>query len=146
MWRFRFPAWPDVRISRFGVAAIQLGLLWASVWRGLDYLLFPDQETRSLSLIEQAMPLIGWGLCFTVLGVVGLVAWQFRSLAVVSVVHGFLVGAYAAFAVGFMWDITHVPGGFDGGWRTATGWVCVQCVAHTVIAQASLEAWRSRRA
>lgn len=131
--------WPEV-------VAIQVCVLLAAVLRGLDYLIPPDGNTQTLSIIEKLVSIEVWGGLFLIGGVVGLLGlllprppiWPFASIG-----HVLLLAAYGGFAVGaFLEVFSRDP---VEGWRTPFDWMLVFVVIHWGFADASIDAWRDDR-
>lgn len=128
--------WPEV-------VAIQFCVLIAALARGLDYLLPPHADARTLSVIEQVMPVWWWGILFILGAVLGLAGLVVDRYPVSFAGHAVLVAVYAGFTVGAMCDVaTRSP---IEGWRTPADWLLVFVVVHWGFADAAIDVWRERR-
>ncbi|QWS68148.1 membrane protein [Gordonia phage VanLee] len=131
--------WPEV-------VAIQACVLFAAVFRGLDYLIPPDGNLRTLSVVERLVSVEVWGALFLIGGLMGLFGLVVRRPPLIpftSIAHVLLLAVYGGFAVGAFCDVI----GRDPieGWRTPMDWLLVFVVIHWGFADASIDAWRDDR-
>ncbi|QCG77035.1 membrane protein [Gordonia phage Ewald] len=131
--------WPEV-------VAIQVCVLLAAVFRGLDYLIPPDGNKAALSVVERLVSIETCGVLFLVGGLVGLVGLVLPRpplMPFTSIGHVLLLAAYGGLAVGAGFEVF----GRDPieGWRSPVDWVLVFVVIHWGFADASIDAWRDDR-
>ncbi|QBI97714.1 membrane protein [Gordonia phage Dogfish] len=131
--------WPEV-------VAIQACVLLAAVLRGLDYLIPPDGDTRTLSVVERIVSIETCGVLFLIGGLMGLLGLVLRRPPLIpftSIAHVILLATYGGFAVGAFFETF----GRDPieGWRTPVDWLLVFVVIHWGFADASIDAWRDDR-
>ena len=181
------------------VVAVQAGLFVAMLWRGFDYVSPPDEEVKTLTAVEQALPFSAWGGLFLVAALAGLLGLRWVRWPLTALAHYLAVALYFSFGLGSLvsimdrikqppswlavawivtimgaslitvavvrrWAARYLTLAWTGvglgavgsvvilassagvyGWRTATGWLFVQCIAHLMCARASSDTWREHR-
>ncbi|WP_411815481.1 hypothetical protein [Gordonia sp. SND2] len=127
--------WPEV-------VAVQVCLLFAAAWRGLDYLTPPDPASSALSVIEKTAPMTIWGILFLSGGLIGLIGLRFDRWPLAAAGHVLAIAGYGAFAVGSAIEVFgRSP---VEGWRTPVDWLMF-AIIHWAFADASVDVWRERR-
>ena len=105
--------------------------------QGIDYLLRPAESTALLNAVEAIVPLRGWGVLFTVPGLLGFIAIRRRGWKLASICHAALVGAYAGVGIGIILSVVHAQQVW--GWGPAALWLATAC-AHCLFAL--VDVWR----
>ena len=92
------------------VLVIQLGILFACLTRGLDYLRRDNDLTSVLSRVQDSAPLPAWGTLFIGAAVIAVIGMIGRWGTLVGVGH-FIAGiAYGGIAFGLLLETGYGPG------------------------------------
>lgn len=127
--------WPEVVL-------VQVCLLTAAIWRGIDYLVPPDPTSSALSVVERTAPMWAWGALFMIGGIVGIVGLRVDTWPLAAIGHVLVLAGYAAFGVGSAIEVLgRTP---IEGWRTPVDWILL-AVVHWAFADASVDVWREKR-
>lgn len=112
------------------------GSLGAALFRGVDYLLLPQQET-GLSAAETALPISHWGALLIAGVMLAVVGYLVHRWPVTILGHALLAGIFAAFGIGEI--VTGLANIAGDELRTGVTFLCVQAVLH---AELTVVAWR----
>lgn len=121
-----------------GAATLAVGLILcgALIGRGVDYL-WVARDPRSLTLVEQAMPLPAWGALFSLSAVLVLVGMAGRWFW--PILLGAVLGAaaYTTLGLGILWG---------GEWDGVRGWLSLLALGGVWAVIAAATAHKRRRA
>lgn len=126
-------SWEPARLSTLDSISVTVWLCFASMLRGLDYLLpaSPEGSTKSLTVVEDAMPLPVWGMLFLGFSALLLAAVLMKIHRLVYLSHWTLGVVTAALAVGLGAEYLTRPWG--DGIRSA-GTLAVVAALYLIIA------------
>lgn len=134
-----------VILRPLAIRLIEKLILLQVLFRGLDYILLPDDKPpiATLYVVERALPLDAWGWGFIAWGLIAYLGMWWRESPLAAIGHMAIAAIYAVFATGSLVEIITRDGEFYG-WRTGTGWV-VAAAAHVIFALEAERTWRIAR-
>lgn len=108
-------SWEVPRLTGIDVLVVIISLLTQAVFRSWDYSTGSDEISASLTLIEDAIPLWGWGVILGTLAVALLLGITLRVHLLVWSAHSLLAFTYAILMVGMIISVlNHNPFPWDG--------------------------------
>lgn len=126
-------SWEPARLSLLDSMSVTVWLCLASILRGLDYLLpsTPEGQTKALTVVEDALPIPGWGILFSGFGFLLALSVVLKIHRLVYLSHWTLGVVTAALTVGLGAEYLTRPWG--DGIRSA-GTLAVVAAFYLIIA------------